>query len=110
MFIDRPTFSTLYSVQLPLLARGEGVQFTWIQTSGFRANEEVWQLDNIAILNSYELTSPLLSSFSGLEQSNSVMFYSGGNVEVSVILLCKHDMLVTSNYTYYFYITKLISM
>ena len=87
VFTNRPTFSTLYSVRLPLLARGEGVQFSWTQASGFHTNEEVWQLDNIALLKNYEIHSALLSSFSGLEQSSSVMFYSGGNVEVVMLLL-----------------------
>ena len=94
MSINRPAYSTLLSVQLPILARGEGVQLSWTQTTGFHANEDIWQLDNIALLSSYEIDSPLLSSFSGIEQSSSVMFYSGGIIEVysSVIL---HQIIMT---------------
>ena len=73
----------LLTVQLPLLARNEGVQLSWNQSSGFNANEEVWQLDNIALIYSNEINLPLLTTFSGLEQSSSVM-YSGGSVEVHV--------------------------
>lgn len=74
-------------MQLPILARGEGVQFYWTQASGFHANEDIWQLDNVALLYSNEIYLPLLSTFSGLEQSSLVMFYTGGNVEV-VVLIC----------------------
>ena len=72
---------------LPLFALNEAVQFSWTQASGFHANEEVWQLDNVALLYSNEINSPLLSTFSGLEQSSSIMLYSGGNVEVIIIVI-----------------------
>ena len=72
----------MLSVQLPLLARNEGVQFLWTQASGFHANEEVWQLDDVVVLYINEINSPLLSTFSGIEQSSSVMYYSGGSIEV----------------------------
>lgn len=75
----------LFSIPLPLLARNEGVQFSWTQADGFQVNEEVWQLDNVALLYSIEINAPQLSTFSGLQQSNFVMFYSGGNIEVMVI-------------------------
>lgn len=81
---NRTTSSTLLTIQLPLLARSEGVQFSWNQSSGFNGNEEVWQLDNVALIHSNEINLPLLSTFSGLEQSSSVMFYSGGSVEVVI--------------------------
>ena len=72
----------LFSIQLPLLARNEGVQFTWTQADGFQENEEVWQLDNVALLYNNEITAPQLSTFSEFQQSNFVLFYSGGNIEV----------------------------
>lgn len=84
---NRTTFSTLLSIQLPLFALNEAVQFSWTQTSGFLANEEVWQLDNVALLYTNEINSPLLSTFSRLEQSSSIMFYSGGNVEVIIMVI-----------------------
>ena len=75
----------LFSIQLPLSARNEMIQFSWTQADGFQVNEEVWQLDNIALLYNDEINAPQLSTFSELQQSNFVMFYSGGNIEVMVI-------------------------
>ena len=72
----------LFSIQLPLSARTERVQFSWTQESGFQANEDIWQLDNVALLYSSEIDTPQLSTFSSVQQSDFVMFYSGGNVEV----------------------------
>ena len=72
----------MLTVQLPLLARNEGVQFLWTQASGFHTNEEIWQLDDVVVLYSNKINSPLLSTFSGIEPSSSVIFYSGGGIEV----------------------------
>lgn len=74
-------------MQLPLLAQNEGVQFSWTQADGFQANEDVWQLDNVALLYNEEIDTPQLSTFSELEQSNLVMFYSGGNFEVKLVAM-----------------------
>ena len=74
--------SELYSIRLPSLAQGESVQFSWTQASGFRSNESVWQLDNIALLFANEINSSLLDTFSRPLQSRFVLFYSGGSIEV----------------------------
>ena len=76
----------LFSIPLPLSAHNEGVQFSWTQADGFQMNEDVWQLDNVALLYSVEINTPQLSTFSEFQQSNFVMFYSGGNIEVMVIV------------------------
>lgn len=75
----------MFSIQLPLLARTERVQFSWTQASGFQVNEDIWQLDNVALLCGNEIDAPQLSTFSSSQRSNFVMFYSGGNVEVIAI-------------------------
>ena len=85
----------LFSIQLPLSARNEMIQFSWTQADGFQVNEEVWQLDNIALLYNDEISTPQLSTFSELQQSNFVMFYSGGNIEVMVICSYINIFIVT---------------
>ena len=75
----------LITIQLPLSARNEEVQFSWTQADGFQVNEEVWQLDNVALLYNEEINTPRLDNSSESQQLNFVMFYSGGNVEVKLI-------------------------
>ena len=75
----------LITIQLPLSARSEEVQFSWTQADGFQVNEEVWQLDNVALLYNEEINTPRLDNSSESQQLNFVMFYSGGNVEVKLI-------------------------
>jgi len=77
----------LYTVQLPSLARAEGVQFSWTQTSGFQANEAVWQLDNVAMLFANQINAALLDTFTRPTLSSSVLFYSSGNIEVSLVIV-----------------------
>ena len=73
--------SKLYSIRLPLLARGEAVQFSWTQASGFGDNQSPWQLDNVALLFAQE-TDSLLDTFNRPLQSRAALFYSGGRIEV----------------------------
>ena len=70
-----------------MLARGERIQFSWNQLSGFIADEEIWQLDNVALLYSTTINSSLVGTFSGLEESTSIMLYSGGIIEVINIFM-----------------------
>ena len=70
-----------------MLARDERVQFSWNQLSGFIADEEIWQLDNVALLYTTTINSPLLGTFSGLEESSPIMVYLGGNVEVTNFMI-----------------------
>ena len=74
--------SDLYSIRLPLLARGENVQFSWTQASGFADNQSPWQLDNVALLFTHETDSLLLDTFNRPLQSRAALFYSGGRIEV----------------------------
>ena len=76
----------MHTIQLPIHARAEGIQFAWTQASGYQINEDIWQLDNIAMLSVNGFDSTLLDTFLGSTQSSSVMFISGGNIEV--INLC----------------------
>ncbi|XP_065917652.1 reelin-like [Dysidea avara] len=74
----------LHTIQLPIHARAEGIQFAWTQASGYQINEDIWQLDNIAMLSVNGFDSTLLDTFLGSTQSSSVMFISGGNIEDNV--------------------------
>ena len=77
----------LYTVQLPSLARAEGVQFSWTQASNFQANEAVWQLDNVAMLFANQINTALLDTFTRPALSSSVLFYSSGTIEVSLVIV-----------------------
>jgi len=81
----------LYTIQLPSLARAEGVQFSWTQASGFQANEAVWQLDNVAMLFANQINAALLDTFTRPTLSSSVLFYSSGTIEVIKLL---HIMVI----------------
>lgn len=93
--INSTTTPALITVQLPLLARSEGVQLSWTQVNGFYMNEEIWQLDNVALLYNNEINSPLLSTFSRSEQSSTVLFNSGGKVKVCNGIIVMLDMVCT---------------
>ncbi|XP_065903815.1 reelin-like [Dysidea avara] len=87
----------LYTVQLPSLAQAEDVQFSWTQTSGFQANEAVWQLDNVAILFANQVDSALLDTFTRPALSSSVLFFSSGTIEDSVCGIDEEGLVFTGS-------------
>ena len=101
---DRNTSaSDLYTLEIPSSARSEGVKFSWTQESGFRINEAVWQLDNVAVLYANEIDSALLDTFSGTTQASSVMLFSGGSIQV-----CAHTTPCLNNHRMHYLYGKTI--
>ena len=86
--------SELYSIRLPALARSEGVQFSWTQERGFGDSQSIWQLDNVALLFANEIDSSMLDTFNRPLQSTSVLFYSGGRIEVRISAICEHVIII----------------
>ena len=83
--------TNLHSVRLPAHACTEGTQISWTQADGFTNNTGVWQLDNVAVLYANELEASLLDTFTSDVSLSSILFYSGGTIQVKVVAFsCVH--------------------
>ena len=83
----------VYTIPLPLNARADVVQISWMQVNSSANNTGVWQLDNIAILYASEMKT----------LSSPVLFYSGGTIEVRKIrnkftVILNHVLTMSEEY------------
>ena len=78
---------------MPLNARADAVQISWMQVNRSAYNTGVWQLDNVAILYSSEIET----------LSSPILFYSGGTIEVrnirnKITVILNHVLTMSEEY------------